>query len=298
MATEKSVLPQSTNPVRGGDPQWGGELLDLDAYLRRVGYTGPRTATSDTLFALHRGHRESFTFENIDVALERGVSLDVEDIQHKLVECGRGGYCFEQNLLFAVVLERLGFTVSRMLARVRLGTDQTRYRAHTALIVTVGGDSWLADVGFGARGLVEPIAFEAGARSRVAAWNWQLGTDGDQFVLRSLRGEDWFDLYAFRVERHFQVDFDVSNYFTAHHERSTFTGKVIAMHGTTRAQRTLVDRVLVTQHPDGRTERAELTADEAVDLLRHSFAITLSEQEALLLRQRLTAPLPPLQEAS
>ncbi|MFD4027509.1 arylamine N-acetyltransferase [Streptomyces sp. NPDC058576] len=310
MAKEKNTLPPPPESDREGDPQWGGQFLDLDSYLRRTGYTGPRTATTDTLFALHRAHRETIPFENIDVALGRGISLDIGDVQHKLVERGRGGYCFEHNLLFAVVLERLGFPVTRMLARVRLGTDQTRYRAHTVLIVTAGSRHWLADVGFGSRGLVEPIPFEPGSQSRVAAWQWQLGREedtptgphpdggGGQWVLRSLRPDGWFDLYAFRLERHFQVDFDVANHYTSQHERSTFTGKVIAMHGTAREHRTLVDRELTTHYPDGRIEHSEVSAGEAVHLLRGSFAIDLSDQDALLLRQRLSHRLSPLQEAS
>nr|WP_226899544.1 arylamine N-acetyltransferase [Nonomuraea phyllanthi] len=37
------------------------------------------------------------------------------------------------------------------------------------------GRTWLADVGFGGDGLVEPIAFEDGASVRSGPWEWRLG---------------------------------------------------------------------------------------------------------------------------
>ena len=53
--------------------------------------------------------------------LRRPIRLDLASIESKLVHDLRGGYCFEQNLLFAAVLERLGFSVTLLAARVRFG---------------------------------------------------------------------------------------------------------------------------------------------------------------------------------
>ncbi|WP_229870110.1 arylamine N-acetyltransferase family protein [Streptomyces phaeofaciens] len=304
MAMEKGALsPVGQQTVRP-DPQWGGDLLDLDAYLRRTGYDGPLDTSVETLFALHRAHKESIAFENLDVALGRGISLDLGDIGRKLVDGGRGGYCFEHNLLLAAVLERLGFPVTRLLARVRNGRRLTRYRAHTVLVVSAGLELWAVDAGFGAEGLIEPVRLGAGEVTKVGAWSWRVIREQDQWVLQTLHEDGWFDLYTFRVERHFAVDFEVSNYYTAHHERSTFTGKVIAMRGTEDVQQTLVDRELTTRHGDGRTERTVLSGDAVVGLLQDTFAIRLTDRDARLLRQRLAAlapapqdPIPTPQEA-
>ncbi|WP_246260499.1 arylamine N-acetyltransferase family protein [Streptomyces typhae] len=300
MAMENGALKWETATP---GPGWGGDLLDLDAYLRRIGYGGPRRATVETLFDLHRLHKAAIPFENVDVALERGVSLHLDDIQRKLVEAGRGGYCFEHNLLFAAVLERLGFPVTRLLARVRLGRRQVRYRAHTVLAVGAGYELWLADAGFGAEGLIEPVPLYSGSVAKAGVWSWRVLREEDQWVLQTLRDGDWFDLYAFRVEQHFPADFEVSNHYTAHHDRSAFTGKVVAMRGTEDVQQTLVDHRLTTRHPGDVLERTDLTADEVVDLLRGTFAVRLPERDARLLRRRLSAPTrpspshSPLQEA-
>ncbi|MGZ5214282.1 MAG: arylamine N-acetyltransferase family protein, partial [Actinomycetota bacterium] len=99
--------------------------LDLEAYLARIGHTGDLGPTIDTLTALHREHVLSIPFENLDILLGRPIRLDLESLQAKLVQRRRGGYCFEQNSLFAAVLEHLGFDIVRLAARVRMGDDRS-----------------------------------------------------------------------------------------------------------------------------------------------------------------------------
>src|SRR5262245_46201614 len=96
---------------------WQVDLLDLDGYLKRLGVS-VREPSRMALDELHEAHVRAFTFDNIDVLLgqHRGVSLD--DIQHKFVGRGRGGYCFEHATIVAAALERLGYQVQRRLGRV------------------------------------------------------------------------------------------------------------------------------------------------------------------------------------
>ncbi len=132
--------------------------LDLAAYLQRVGYGGSLDPTLETLRALHLAHTSAIPFENLDIPLGRGISLELADLQAKLVASRRGGYCFEQNALFAAVLESLGFKLLRLAARVRFGATEIRPRTHMLLEVEVDNEPWLADVGFGCAGLRFPIA--------------------------------------------------------------------------------------------------------------------------------------------
>ncbi|MFD6618768.1 arylamine N-acetyltransferase [Streptomyces albidoflavus] len=268
--------------------QWEAHQLDIDAYLRRVDYAGPFTDALAVLCALHRSHKTAIAFENIDVVLGRDISLALPDIQRKLLHSGRGGYCFEHNLLYAAALERLGLTVTRLLARVRQGRPTVRYRAHTTLLVAVAGQLFLTDVGFGAEGLPAPLPLIDGATVNDGDFSWRLRREEDQWVLQTLHDDGWFDLYAFRLERHYAVDFEVSNYYTAHHERSTFTGKLIAMRGDGRAQHTLVNSTLTTRHGDGRTELVQLTGDGVIHTLHETFGIRLNECDARMLRERLS----------
>src|SRR5262249_12522387 len=123
--------------------------LNLDAYFARIGYTGERRAAHAVLDAVHLAHATSVPFENLDIFLGRPIRIDLESVQAKLVHARRGGYCFEQNTLFAAVLEQLGFPVTCLAARVRLGASRVLPRTHMVLKVEAEGASWLADVGFG-----------------------------------------------------------------------------------------------------------------------------------------------------
>ncbi|MBQ1036762.1 arylamine N-acetyltransferase [Micromonospora sp. C81] len=117
----------------GPTTHWLIDALDLDAYLRRVGYRGPTTPDGMTLRNLHRAHIAAITFENLDVMLGRGVEVDLPRVQDKLVHAGRGGYCYEHGVLFGAVLQHLGYRVDRLLARTGDPAEQPRPRSHLVL---------------------------------------------------------------------------------------------------------------------------------------------------------------------
>ncbi|MEV4357744.1 arylamine N-acetyltransferase family protein [Nonomuraea sp. NPDC004186] len=253
---------------------WDIDKLDLEAYLARIGHGGPLTPTYETLRALHLAHVRSIPFENLDVVLGRGIALDVGSLQDKLVTGGRGGYCHEQNLLFAAALERLGFVLTRHLARIRLGRRHLP-RSHATLTVEADGRTWLADVGFGGEGLVVPIAFEDGATARSGPWEWRLGRDGDFRVLHAGPAE----LYAFRPdEPHYPSDFEVANFYVANSPRSPFVHHVLA-------QRTTADARVRAE------DLAASTAAELAEGLRERLGIEITEEDARELLPVLQADL-------
>ena len=112
------------------DDEWTVQVVNLDAYLERINYRGPVTCNSETMAALHRAHVAAIPFENLDVIVGRGVSVELEAIQAKLVERRRGGYCYEHGLLFGAVLQRPGFAVDRRLARIGDHLPRLRPRTH------------------------------------------------------------------------------------------------------------------------------------------------------------------------
>ena len=95
-------------------------LTDLDAYFERIGHSYDRAPTLEMLQRLYALHTETIAFENLSPFLGEGVDLDASSLQEKLVSHGRGGYCYEQNLLFWHVLMELGFRARGLAARVRL----------------------------------------------------------------------------------------------------------------------------------------------------------------------------------
>jgi N-hydroxyarylamine O-acetyltransferase len=55
-------------------------VFDLDAYLERIGLDG-----RPSIAQLHRAHLTSIPFENLDPHQGLPVSLEVEDLERKLV---------------------------------------------------------------------------------------------------------------------------------------------------------------------------------------------------------------------
>src|SRR5258708_6927188 len=139
-----------------------GLNFDFNAYFARIEYSGDRQPTAGTLRDLHVAHATHITFENLDVMLRQPIRLDLESLEQKLIGNRRGGYCFEQNLLFAAVLERLGFAVTLLQARVRCRAQRVLPRTHVALLVELAGDRWLSDLGFGSCGLVAALPLVVG----------------------------------------------------------------------------------------------------------------------------------------
>ena len=92
------------------------EAFDQDAWLTRIGYDGSRAPTLDTLQALIAAHSKAIAYESIDVLLDRPPKLDLASLQAKMIAGGRGGYCFEQNILFRGGLRSLGYKVTSLQA--------------------------------------------------------------------------------------------------------------------------------------------------------------------------------------
>jgi N-hydroxyarylamine O-acetyltransferase len=162
--------------------------IDLDAYLERTGAAPPLAPGREALVALHRAHCAAIPFENLDLLLGRGISLDLAALEAKLVRGRRGGYCFEQNTLFRAALEAMGFRTTALAARVRVGTTEVRPRTHMLLRVDLPEGPFLADVGFGGDGLVHPIPLAEGRENWVGPTGHRLRREGDLWVLQGGQG--------------------------------------------------------------------------------------------------------------
>jgi N-hydroxyarylamine O-acetyltransferase len=224
--------------------------LDLNAYFDRIGYRGECRPTYAVLEALHFAHRTRVTFENLEIFLGRPVLLDLESLQAKIVRGKRGGYCYEQNTLFAAVLEQIGFRVTRLEARVRRGATRLLPRTHMQLKVDVEGAPWLADVGFGGDGPLLPVPLVAGLEVRQYSWRYRVAREADLWVLQSAHGGDWTDLYAFTLEPYYDVDFEMANYYVSTHPNSRFVQTLTAQLLTPEARYMLVNRELTVLRDD------------------------------------------------
>lgn len=251
--------------------------LDLPAYLARVKYAGDLGPTAGVLSRLHEAHTTSVPFENLDVYLGKGIRIDLPSIQAKIVQARRGGYCFEQNTLFAAVLEKIGFKVTRLGARVRMGTSRILPRTHMTLKVEADGQSWLCDVGFGWAGLVRPIPFIEGQIFQQGAWQFRFKREGEFWVMESVIGRDWQDQYLLSYEPQLPSDYEMANYMTSTHPESRFVLTVTAQLSGLECRRIVKNREYIINR-GGEHTTTRLPDDAALlEVLTREFGIVLPE---------------------
>lgn len=258
---------------------WNIEALDLAAYLERIGH--PRVAPSaESLASLHRAHVLAIPFENVDVVLGTHPGIELEAIQNKLVRRQRGGYCYEHALLFGAALERLGFEVSRRVARVQ--PHKAGPRTHALLKVGVDGQEFLADVGFGA-GQLYPTPLKDGVVIDQGGWDHRLTRDGDVWTLAKQTSAGWIPQHASNDEPVRPIDYEVYHHYVSTHPNSPFTGRPVVMRVADGVVRRLVGDELTTEYADGRSTTRTVPADDLPETLA-GLDVVLSDEEIDRLR--------------
>nr|WP_258174928.1 arylamine N-acetyltransferase [Actinopolyspora mortivallis] len=262
--------------------EWNTGAVDITAYLERIGE--PRLSPSaEALHRLHRAHVRTIPFENVDVVLRSYPGLGLADIQAKLLHRRRGGYCYEHALLFAAVLERLGFTVTRYMARVE-PTHPGPY-THMMLVVSVDGADYLADVGFGA-GILEPMPLREDTEVDQAGWPHRLRREGSGWTLERWAGGRWEPLHAFDPIPSRPVDYEVAHHYTATHPNSPFVGKPVVMRLDQGRLRKLVGTEFVVETPEGESGRETVPPERLGETLRE-LDVELTQEELSALRTEL-----------
>lgn len=184
----------------------------------------------------------SVPFENLDIHLGRPPSLEAADLFTKTVIRKRGGYCYELNGAFALLLQALGFQVQGLLARVLSGTTTLLPRTHQLLLVTVAGEDWIADVGFGGHGLRTPLRLTPDAITPQGPDTFCLRQEaGQTFALQKLLAGHWQDLYTFTLEPFLPVDYLPLNHWHSTSPQSQFTRRKICTMPTATGRIVAVD---------------------------------------------------------
>jgi N-hydroxyarylamine O-acetyltransferase len=259
-------------------------MIDLDAYFKRVGYEDPRKPTLDTLRALHRLHPQAIPFENLDPLLRRPVQLDPASLQAKLVEGGRGGYCFEHNSLFAQVLRALGFKVQEATARVRWSVPPgvRTPRTHCLLFVEAEGEDYLVDVGFGGNVLTAPLLLESRDEQATPHEPFRLVDEGNRVVEEAKINGAWTPLYAFDFADTHPADYEMGNWFTSAHPNSIFVNGLMGARAEPGKRYALRDNQLAVHTLNGGTKKQTLSsAGEMRDALTDLFKLRLDQLEGL-----------------
>ena len=265
-------------------------MFDLDAYLHRIRLPARVTLDTHGLARLQRAHRLAIPFENLDVALGRAIAIDSAGVFAKLVTAGRGGFCFEQNRLFGDALAALGFMARPVLARVWLGVDEPAPLTHVLSLVTIDGQDWIADAGFGGSyappmPLVDGAEATApdGARFRLGVddtHGWMLWRDGQAGSTDGRgAGEGWQRQYSFTPAPVFAADLAMGSHWAATAPDSRFVRHRIVSLVLPNGFASLTDRQY--RRRAGADETAGEIGDPRVYRMRLSlmFGIDLSKED-------------------
>jgi len=249
--------------------------VNLPAYLDRIGYTAPAEPTLETLHNLHRAHLFAVPFENLDIALGRTIICDENTFIRKIVEGRRGGFCYELNGAFAVLLRELGFTVTLLSARVpRDDGSQSPEFDHLTLRIDLD-DPWLADVGFGDC-FLEPLLLKPGREQPQDGRSYRIIEEhGSLHVERTEPDGSWKRQYSFTLIPRRLGDFAPMCHYHQTSPESPFTRRSVCSRATPEGRITLADGKLIITQNGTREEWFLATDQERQAALKEYFDVVL-----------------------
>jgi N-hydroxyarylamine O-acetyltransferase len=240
-----------------------------------------------------RGHVAQFPFSSVGVRLGDPLPLAPERLFERIVERGRGGYCFEHNGLLFEVLSELGYDVTVRLARVINNGDHLPGLTHRIAHVRVDDMTYLVDVGFGASGPVTPVVMPRDDHGVDGPWPDQqthrvIERRPGEFHLQHRHHGEPFSLYRFDLGTYGQADCELGHFYSHRHPDAVFVNNLVAsriLEGEIRSLRNRDYRVI---RADGEVDTSVADADQLITLLRNDFGLRITADEG----SRLFADLP------
>ena len=256
--------------------------MNIELFLKRIGVQSFPDNPLQRLQTLHRAMTQTVPFENLAVLEGQKISLDPEVIFAKIVDQGRGGYCFELNTLLAEVLEFLGYKVERLLGRVWTSGAAAPPLSHMTLKVTVENQPYLCDVGFGGGTIREPLLWDIGAIVNQPPDSFRLEeAENSETMLSRLIGSSWKNLYSLLPCAVRAQDYIPANYYTSTHPDSYFTQAPVAALATENGRITLRGRIFRTVGSHGEAERELADLEELLQVLSRDFGLDNLNVKAL-----------------
>ena len=257
--------------------------FNVKAYLKHINYRGSLAPTAETLRALQAAHLLAVPFENLSIHANEPITLEDDALYIKIVERGRGGFCYEANGLFAALLRALGFRVEMLSAGVAKAEGGFGPNFdHMALTVTLDEQRWLVDVGFG-DSFVEPLLLDEHGEQRQGKRSYKIVSDGDYLLLMQREDEgEWKTQYRFTLRPYEYADFSEMCRYHQTSPESHFTKARICSRATNEGRVTLSEmRFITTTHDGERKERMLTSQKEYEAMLREHFGIVMTDQLSL-----------------
>lgn len=263
--------------------------MDVQEYLLRISYSMscPCSPTLETLRVLHLQHLLVVPFEDLTIHNGGRVRLELPLLYDKIVLKRRGGFCYENNGLFSWLLSQLGFEVVILSAQVKnrfTGAYGPPFD-HMVMMVTLEGQRWLCDVGFGA-GFQLPLSLETDSPQTQSHGVYRVRAHGNLLYMEthsdSDDGASWVEVYKFTLQPYQREDFKAMCEYHQSSVSSIFFCKSLCSLLLPNGRITLMGRKLIITHlasedgPPVKTTKTDLTDEEIANILKEKFGIVLT----------------------
>jgi N-hydroxyarylamine O-acetyltransferase len=188
------------------------------------------TITLDTslLNEIQSKHIAQYSFNNLAVVLGQEIPLDAESLFNKIVKRRRGGYCFEHNKLVLTVLVELGFEARILLTKVIYNKDVEVARTHRVTLLTLAGDDYIVDAGFGHLGARFPVKIELGVVQDQGDAQFRIIKNvKNEFCYQVFKDGDFFTLYTFDLHRYTESDCLLGHFYSHQHPDAAFVNNLV-----------------------------------------------------------------------
>lgn len=240
------------------------EKVKVEKYLARIGMSLPEDFAPDSAFLreLQFAHCTHVPYENLDIIRGIPLSLDEVDLYKKVVEQGKGGFCFELNGLFAWLLRQLGYKVTEYAARYLRGESELPMRRHRVLKVEATDGVWCCDVGIGEVCPRYPLRLVEGVEQPQFDECYRFEKDDFLgWVLMDLHKGEWRRFYSFTEEPQLPQDYDALCLYCEKSPKSPFIhSEMFSL--KTPAGRITLDGNVYKEFADGEVRVKELSAAE------------------------------------
>ncbi|MCP3402212.1 arylamine N-acetyltransferase [Bradyrhizobium sp. CCGB20] len=257
--------------------------FDQSAWLKRIGYSGSIAPTLETLNRLIVAHSHAISYETLDIMLGRPPKLDLASLQSKMITNKRGGYCFEQNMLFRAGLRSLGYRITSLQGRVvrGLAIDAPRPAIHMLLQVELPEGPYLADVGFGNLAPTSALLLAPQVEQETPHELMRFIDVDGELTLQARLNRGWQHIYRVIPYPRYDGEYEITNWYTGTHPETPYQGNIIvAKPGPNGTRITMYNARVTVRDAEGQARKRWLAADsEFRDVLCGEFGLNLSNED-------------------
>jgi N-hydroxyarylamine O-acetyltransferase len=251
----------------------------IQQYLDKMDFI-PKKANLDSLNTLIAKHIQLFAFSSINVLLKKELSLDPAPLFDRVITNDTGGYCFEHNKIFNIVLKELGFEVKTFMARIVLGGHFNNSRTHRVNIVTIDKQDYLVDVGFGSLGPSGAILIESNFQTSFNSSAYKVSKKDNEFQLQlNKNGDAPLTLYVFDNARYTEKDCEQGHFFSHKSPDAIFVNNLVVSKIFPNKVIHILNKEFSIEEDKNKKVLEILNKDHLSELLSKEFEINLSISE-------------------